>query len=138
MIEFKITQCPEKQQIGNYQHWFNEISFGSANADMLIDDPDIAEQQLRIYLENGQAYAQNLDENVSIKVNGRPVGDDPTPFKVKELLVFGKTQIIFSRIDENSPEHPEPIEFHNAAARFVQGSKETAILSALNHLAEKD
>ncbi len=133
MIEFKIIATPERSQVGNYQHLANDLRFGSAEGDMIIDDPDISEQQARIYLEGTQFFVENLDPSVPVKVNSQLV-DGSAPIKTRDSLVIGKTTIQMSLLDPNPISPPEPFTHQQAVARFVDGSKEKAILDVLELL----
>jgi pSer/pThr/pTyr-binding forkhead associated (FHA) protein len=122
MIEFKIMQCPEKSQLGNYLHWQNEISFGSQDADMVIDDPGISARQVQIFFKNETAFVQNLDLGVDVKINGQAVKAEAHPLLAKEVLAFGKTQIVFSKLNTQAVAPPSQAEFANQT-RFEAGSR---------------
>lgn len=136
MIEFKIMQCPERSQVGNYQHATNEITFGASEGDMIIDDPDIAERQTRIFLSGNSFLVENLDPTVEIKLNGRPL-TEKSPIKTRDSLTIGRTTIQMSFLDPAPPKLPEPFTHPQADARFTEGSKESAMITVLKHLSEE-
>lgn len=134
MIEFKILATVDKGQQASYSHHESEISFGSAEADMVIDDPAIGETQFRVFQEGGQFFVENLNEELELRLNGKPISGK-APLKAKDSVVAGKTTIQFSRLDLGPPQPPERYEHPMAAQRFSKDSKEKAVLDVLEFLA---
>lgn len=133
MIEFKIISTVDRSQIASYQHFGAELSLGKTEGDMLIDDPQLANLQLRVRVGAGQTTLENADPSVEVRLNGRAI-DGETPMKEKDSVSVGKTSIQFLRLDLNPMPVPDPIEYRNAAGRFTPESKEQAVLDALEHL----
>ncbi len=135
MIEFKVVATADKTQQAIYQHWTNELTIGNLVGDMIIDDPQMGEQQLRISIRGEKAIIENLYPDIEIRVNGKTISG-PTELKIKDNLNIGRTSISFSRLDGKTPEAPEPSVHPQAANRFVEGAKEKAVLDALDLLAK--
>lgn len=133
MIEFKILSTADKSQIATYLHLGSELTLGSSEGDMLIDDPQMSPLQLKISALGGQATVENLAPDVEVRLNGRAV-EGPAAIKEKDSLSVGRTNIQLLRIDNLSQEIPAPFEHPQAAARFATGSREKALLDALAHL----
>jgi hypothetical protein len=133
MIEFKILQTVDKAQVGNYQHFTNEFIFGSAEGDMIIDDPDISEQQARIYAEGTEFFIESIDTAAVVKLNSQPISG-PTPIKAKDNIAVGHTTIQMTLLDPNPIKPPERFVNPNAGTRFAAGSKEEALLKVLEFL----
>ncbi len=133
MIEFKIIVAPDKSQQSTYQHLGNQLTFGQTEGDMLIDDPALAPLQIRVFAQGQGFFLENLDEDIEIRLNGRPF-ENPAPLKERDSISMGRTTVSFSRLDLNPPTPPEPFQHPQAASRFVEGSREKAILDALEHL----
>lgn len=135
MILFKITSCPDKSQIGIYQHENSSLIIGSVDADMIIDDPDIAEQQLEIRLEDDGFVVENLYPKVEVKLNGTKLGKKAVPIKANDSLAMASTQIFVTKLDDSPLEPPEVRERDTVAMRLQSpDSPEGAILEALEFL----
>lgn len=135
MLEFKITQCPEKLQLGHYQHFDAEITFGRSEGDMLIDDPNMADCQAKIYFEGNQAKVQNLDQTADIRVNVTAVHPGQSAsIKPKDNITMGKTVLQLITVNVLPPTPPAEYVHHNHAARFAEGNKEHAIFKVLEIL----
>lgn len=136
MILFKITACPDKNQIGVYQHESNELTIGSADADMVIDDPALSPKQVEIKYIKGQFGVVNLNKKVSVRLNGAEVPTKPTPIKSNDSLSMGETTIFFTQINDKPLAPPQKYVNEAAAARLNrEGSNENSLLRALQHLA---
>lgn len=133
MIEFKIIATPDKSQQSTYQHLGRELSFGLTEGDMLIDDPSLAPLQAKISLQGNGYVLENLEPSVEIRLNGKPISG-PTPLKDKDNLNMGRTTINFSRVDLTDFAVPAPYEHPQNINRLTPGSKEKAILEALEAL----
>ncbi len=133
MIEFKIITCPDKSQQASYQHVGTELTIGKAEGDMVVDDPAMGPLQLRIKIDGKSATLENLNPSVELRLNGKPV-TDIVPIKEKDNLTVSRTTINFSRLDAAPPETPKQHEHPNARERFSPGSKELAMLDALDYL----
>ncbi|MGE3262583.1 MAG: FHA domain-containing protein [Bacteriovoracia bacterium] len=133
MIEFKIISTVDRSQIGNYQHLGAELTIGSADGEMLIDDPQIAALQLRVRVAGGQPTLENLEPGVEARLNGRPF-EGTVPLKEKDNVSVGKTSIQILRLDLSTIAAPEPIDHRNALTRFASDTKEKAILDGLEYL----
>lgn len=133
MIQFKITNTPEKSQQSVYQHEGEQIVIGKEEGDLIIDDPAIAPRQLRIYFEAGNFYLENLDPSVEIKVAGKPI-EEPIHLHGKEILNFGKTTLALTLINTLPAPLPETF-YYNRSDRFATGKTERVILDALEFLA---
>lgn len=133
MIEFKIISTADKSQISTYQHFGSELTMGSTEGEMLIDDPQLAPLQLRVRVAGGRASLENLGNQVEVRLNGKAI-DGEVPLKEKDNVSIGKTSIQFLRLDLSTPTPPDPVEYRNAAGRFTPGSKEQAMLDALSLL----
>jgi hypothetical protein len=107
---------------------------GSLIGDMIIDDPNIGEQQLKVRIEGTKAILENIYPKVEIRLNGKVVSGS-AEIHVRDNLNVGKTSISFSRLDDKPAAPAEPFEHPNAATRFAPGTSEKAILSALHFLA---
>jgi pSer/pThr/pTyr-binding forkhead associated (FHA) protein len=137
MIEFKIIASPDRTQQAAYAHAGREIRFGRSDGDMFIDDPLIASLQARLFYEGTGFFVENLGEG-EIKLNGKPVAR-PTAIKEKDNLVMGRTTINITRLD-TAAAPPLPARFENpaASARFTEGTREKAVLDALDYLAKAE
>lgn len=134
MIEFKIITAPDKSQQATYPHLGRELTIGSAEGDMIIDDPALSPRQLRVFFQGEQAMAENLNPDVEIRLNGKAISG-ATPIKVKDNLTMGRTTINFSQVDLSPYSPPEPYQHPQASTRVIPGSKEKALLDALAELA---
>ncbi|NUM87990.1 MAG: hypothetical protein HUU37_02185 [Bdellovibrionales bacterium] len=133
MIEFKIIQTPDKGQIAAYTHPGSEMVVGNASGDMIIDDPDLGEQQVRLRPEGAGFVIENLNPDVEVRVSGKTV-IDATPIKSNDTVNMGKTTIHFLHLSQLAPRPPEPFQHPQFEARVVEGSREKAILDALEFL----
>ncbi len=133
MIEFKIIQTPDKGQIAAYTHPHNELVVGSASGDMIIDDPNLGEQQIQVRPEGAGFVIENLNPDVEVRVSGRTVVD-PAPIKSNDTVNMGKTTIHFLHLSQEAASPPSPFQNPQFEARVVEGSKEKAILDALDFL----
>jgi predicted component of type VI protein secretion system len=136
MMEFKIITTPDRSQQASYTHAGRELRLGRAEGDLLIDDPQIAPLQVRVYHDGGAFVVENLGGG-EVKVNGRPV-QGPTPLKEKDNLILGRTTVNFFRLDLNPPAPPAPFEHPLANTRFAEGTREKAVLDALAALSEQE
>lgn len=136
MIEFKIINAPDKSQQSSYQHLGKELVVGSAEGDMIIDDPAISARQFRIFFQGEQAFLENLNPDIGLRLNGKPV-EGATPLKEKDNLTLGKTTINFSRLDLGPMTPPERFEHPMASIKLAPGTKERAVLDALELLARE-
>ena len=134
MIEFKITSTIDKNQQLSYQHWGKVLVVGSLLGDMVIDDPNIGEQQFKLSLESGKAILENLYPRVEIRVNGKAISGK-AEIHVRDNINIGKTSLSFTKLDDKPAEKPEAFEHPNAGARVANDTKEKAILDALEYLA---
>lgn len=100
---------------------------------MLIDDPTIAPLQLKISYQGTSYVLENLDSSVDIRLNGKSVSGQ-VPIKEKDNLNLGRTTINFSRMDTADFLPPPPYEHPQNVHRLTPGSKEKAILDALEFL----
>ena len=137
MIEFKIISTPDKSKQAVYQHIGTELVIGSADADMVVDDPQMGARQIRIFLEGTEAFIENLDGNVEVRLNGKPV-DGPILLKEKDNLNLARTSIQFTKLDASLPLPPPPYEYPHEKMRFSTDSKESAIMEALSTLEKKN
>jgi hypothetical protein len=135
MIEFKILACPDKSQQSTYRHPGSSLTFGSGEADMLIDDPAIAASQVRIFFQGGGFFLENLEPEVEVRLNGKTL-DGPSPLKERDHITLGRTTVNFVALDPQPLRAPPPYEHPHTATRVVEGSKEKAILDVLGHLAQ--
>jgi hypothetical protein len=136
MILFKITSCPDKSQIGIFQHESNEMVLGNAAADMIIDDPGIAPSQVGITFKKGQFSVANLFPKITVKLNGVPLTGKPQPIKSNDSIAMGNTTIFFTQINDKQLS-PPPIYTNEATQKRFNNpnSTERAILQALEYLA---
>lgn len=132
MMEFKIITTPDRSQQASYSHPGRELRLGRSEGDMLIDDPQIAPLQLRVF-HDGSAYVVEPLGPGDVKVNGRPV-QGATPIKERDNLILGRTTINFSRLDLSPPLPPPAFEHPSAKTRFAPGTKEKALLDGLEYL----
>ena len=133
MIEFRILTSPDKSQQTTYRHNGNELTLGSSEAAMVIDDPGISPVQLRIFWHGNGFFLENLDRNVDVRLNGKPVSD-ASPVKDRDNITMGRTTINILALNTKPLEPPPPFEHPQAASRFAEGSKEKAVLDALEIL----
>lgn len=133
MIEFKVIATHDKSQQSTYQHSGTELRIGSAEGDLILDDPKLGAMQIRIYREGAGFWLENLDESIEVRLNGKPIAG-PSPIKDRDSLTMGRTTISFSRIDSAPLTPPPPYENPHAGQRFAEGNKEKAILDALSQL----
>lgn len=136
MIEFKIIATTDRSQQATYQHIGRELSFGKSEGDMIIDDPQLSPLQVRIRHDGNAFVLENVGEG-EVKLNGRLV-QGPTPIKERDTLLIGRTTINFFRMDLNPPLIPEPYQPPHITTRFAEGTKEKAILDALEFLTKKE
>ncbi|MCO5142780.1 MAG: hypothetical protein M9962_06795 [Oligoflexia bacterium] len=136
MIEFKIIATSDRSQQATYIHPGASLTFGSQDAEMVIDDPDLASVQFRVFAQGGQSFVENLVPEIELRVNGRAI-DGPSPLKAKDNLSVARTTINFSKINELPPSPPPPFEHPQAEHRFAPETKESAILDVLDFLAKE-
>jgi len=135
MIEFKITQCPEKLQQGVYLHFDAGISFGNLEASMIIDDPNMAAKHARVYFEGAQPMVQNISDDTDMRLNANIIAPgDSSPLKIRDNLSLGKTVVQFTQLSLEPPKTPQAYTHPHADMRFAEGTKESAILKALEVL----
>ena len=136
MILYKITACPDKTQVGIYQHESNELVFGNAEADMIIDDPGIAASQIAITFKKGQFFVTNVHPKIPVKLNGSPLAGKPTSIKSNDSIAMGSTTIFFTQINDKQLTQPAAYRNESVQKRLeTTGSAENAILQALEFLA---
>lgn len=135
MILFKITSAPDKSQLGVYQHETLNMVIGNANADMVIDDPDISERQVEITHKKGQFFITNLNKRVPVKLNGSEISTKPTPIKSNDSIAMGGTMIFFTQLSDKALPMPPRYSNENNDTRLSrEGAPEHAILRALDFL----
>lgn len=134
MIEFKIVNSPDKSQQATYHHVGQELVIGRSEGDMIVDDPQLSPRQIRIYFQGDQAILENLNPDLEVRLNGKPV-EGATPIKEKDNLTMARTTINIARADHSPLTPPEPVQHPQFAQRVTPGSKEKALLDALEHLA---
>jgi len=135
MIEFKIIATPDKSQQSTYQHLGRVLTLGLTEGDMLIDDPSLKAAQVKIYHQGTGFLLENLAPEVEVRLNGKAISG-PTPIKDRDNLNMGRTTINFSRVDTADFAVPAPYQHPQNVNRLVPGSKELAILEALDSLAK--
>jgi len=133
MIEFKVISCPDKSQQATYQHLGESLTIGREKGDMIIDDPALGPEQLRVELQGEMATLENLDPEVELRLNGKPVSG-VVAICERDNLTAGRTTINFSKINGDPLSPPEPYEHPHAQERFRLGTKEKAVLEALLYL----
>jgi hypothetical protein len=136
MIEFKIIATTDKSQQSTYQHLGRVLILGQTEGDMIIDDPSLQPAQVKIYHQDGGFLLENLAPEVEVRLNGKAISE-PTPVKERDNLNMGRTTISFSRVDTADFTYPPPYEHPQSKNRLVPGSKELAILEALEVLSKK-
>jgi hypothetical protein len=136
MIEFKVIATPDKSQQSAYQHAGTQLTIGSLEGDMIIDDPNILGLQIRVRFEGQQAVLENLGPDVEVRLNGRAI-NGPTPIKERDSVSMGRTTMSFTRLDLSLPTPPPPYEHPHAEMRFAPDTKESAILAALDVLIQQ-
>lgn len=135
MLEFKIIQCPEKNQLGMYRHFEDEISIGNADADMIVDDPNMAPCHARFFCKNSNGMVENTSDEFDIKINVKIVKPgESMAFSTRDNIVLGKTVFQFSKIQPGPPAFPAEYRPPQHDARFAEGTKESAILKSLDIL----
>jgi pSer/pThr/pTyr-binding forkhead associated (FHA) protein len=137
MIEFRILTCPDKSQQSTYRHPGRELTMGSSEADMVVDDPALSAAQLRIFWHGNGFFLENLDPQVEVRLNGKPLGD-ASPVKERDNINMGRTTVNILSLNTNPLQPPPAFEHPQAAARFVEGSKEKAVLDALDLLGKAE
>ena len=135
-MEFKIIACPDKSQQSTYRHAGMQLTIGSSNADMVIDDPNLSATQVRIFFQGG-FLLENLDPQVEVRLNGKLV-EDRIPVKERDNITMGRSTVNFILLNQKPFSPPEPYQHPQAAARFVPGNKEKAVLDALEFLAAQE
>lgn len=136
MILFKITTCPDKSQIGIYQHENFSLIIGNEEADMIIDDPDIDAKQIEVRLEGSQFVIQNLSSKVEVKLNGNRLAKKPVPIKSNDSVTMGNTQIYFTQINDRPLMPPAPWANESIQQRLSRSdTPESVILESLEYLA---
>ena len=136
MIEFRILASPDKSQQSTYRHPGQQLTFGSGEADMVIDDPGVAPVQARVFWQGGGFFLENLEPQVEVRLNGRAISG-PTPVKDRDNVNLGKTTVNFLTLNPQPLAPPPAYEHPQAAARFVDGNKEKAVLDVLEILARE-
>lgn len=137
MIEFRILTSPDKSQQSTYRHPGQELTMGSSEADMVIDDPAIAAAQIRIFWHGNGFFLENLNPQVEVRLNGRTLGD-ASPIKERDNINLGRTTVNILTLNTHALQAPPAFEHPQAAARFVEGSKEKAVLDALDLLGKAE
>jgi hypothetical protein len=137
MIEFKIIATPDKSQQSTYQHTGLELTVGQTEGDMLIDDPQIAEKQIRIFWAGSNYMIENLSDDVEVRLNGKAL-KEAMPLKERDNLNMGRTTVNFVKLNRSGLTPPEAYEHPQASSRFVAGNKEMAILEALEFLEKSE
>lgn len=134
MIEFKVIATPDKSQQASYRHEGHELTIGSAEGDMIIDDPNMSPLQLHIRGGASGYSIENVAPDVEVRLNGKPISG-AVPLKERDNLTIGRTTINFSRLDMAALSPPEPFEIASVGTRLAPGTKEHAILAVLDILA---
>lgn len=138
MVEFKILQAATRAQIGTYRHWGPEITFGSADAEFILDDPELDARQLFIGMQQGGAVVESLSEQVPVKLNVQTLlPGAPMAVKAGDKITLGKTLIQVIQVTADDPPVPGKFEHPKAADIFAEGTTDRAILDALAMLKEK-
>ena len=115
------------------------MTIGSAQGDMIIDDPGIAPSHIRIEVTPQGPAIVNLVPAQPASLNGQPLGAQAVPLKANDNLLVGSTTIFFNSIDASVLQPPPPFTNDAAAAKMQrEGSKEHAIFNALDILARKE
>lgn len=133
MIEFKIISTPDRSQQSTYRHQGTEITFGSSDASMIIDDPQLSPLQIRISFQGSQAILENLNPDVEVRLNGKAV-DGSVPIKARDNLSMARTTINFIQLDLSPTPLPPSYVHPQAELRFVADSSEKAVLDVLEFL----
>lgn len=137
MIEFRILTSPDKSQQSTYRHPGKELTIGGSEADMVIDDPALSAAQLRIFWHGNGFFLENLDPQVEVRLNGKPLGD-ASPVKERDNINVGRTTVNILTLNTSPLQPPPAFDHPQAAARFAQGSKEKALLDALDILGKAE
>jgi hypothetical protein len=137
MIEFRILTSPDKSQQSTYRHPGRELTMGSSEADMVVDDPALSAAQVRIFWHGNGFFLENLDPQVEVRLNGKPLGD-ASPVKERDNINMGRTTVNILSLNTNPLQAPPAFEHPQAAARFAEGSKEKAVLDALDLLGKAE
>jgi hypothetical protein len=137
MIEFKIIATVDKSQQSTYQHTGLELTMGKTDGDMLIDDPQMADKQIRIYWAGSNYMIENLDHGVEVRLNGKAL-KEAMPLKERDNLNMGRTTVNFVKLNRSGLTPPGAHEHPQASTRFVAGNKEMAILEALEYLEKSE
>ncbi|HEY8278247.1 MAG TPA: hypothetical protein VIH99_01400 [Bdellovibrionota bacterium] len=137
MIEFKVIASPDKSQQATYQHLGSELIFGQSEGEMIIDDPAFGPTQLKVKIDGeGKASIENLNTNIEVRLNGKAITGE-MPLKEKDNVTVARTTINFARLDGGPPPLPEAYENPLVKDRVVPGSKERALLDALEFLEKR-
>jgi predicted component of type VI protein secretion system len=110
---------------------------GGSEADMVIDDPALSAAQIRMFWHGNGFFLENLDPQVEVRLNGKPLGE-PSPVKERDNINMGRTTVNILTLNVNPLQPPPAYEHPQAAARFVDGSKEKAVLDALDMLGKAE
>lgn len=137
MIEFRILTSPDKSQQSTYRHPGKELTMGSSEADMVVDDPALSAAQIRIFWHGNGFFLENLDPQVEVRLNGKVI-NDASPVKERDNINMGRTTVNVLTLNPNPLQPPPAFEHPQAAARFVDGSKEKAVLDVLETLARAE
>lgn len=113
MIQFKLTNCPDRSQVGNYDHHDNNMTIGSQGADMVIDDPELQPIQVKVFYQNGEPFVENVAGGVDVKVNATAVAKGKSQkIKPRDTIRMGKTSIFLTALADTAAEPPAPFTDH--------------------------
>ena len=122
-----------------YQHFEDEISIGAEEADMIVDDPNMAPRHARVYCAEGKAVLENISEEHEIKINAKPLSPgESSPIAPRDSVGIGKTVFQFTKAAPGLPAPPQKYQHPQHDSRFAPGTKESAILKSLEILAEAE
>lgn len=102
MIKFQIITCPNKKQVGVYQHWEDSLTIGRNCEGMVIDEPNIAPEQVRVYRKKDFYGVVNLAPEIGVTLNGTPLMGEQV-LKVNDTILIAKTSISFRTLDDAVP-----------------------------------
>lgn len=134
MIQFKITNAPDRTQVANYDHFATYMTIGRKKADMVIDDPDIDQLQVKILFDNGQPFVENVSQEVPIKLNATTIAPGQKhPLKPRDTIRLGSSSVFITALKDTPTYQPEAVDTHRDK---LERDSETigAIWSALEEL----